>query len=292
MSRLRRFVALTLALLLGSCAALRTTAPPESDAEFRLTQGLLALRAGQHAEAFDQFVWVQAHCPGREAGARAQAVLAAMELDPNHAGGRPAVGMELLEGLIMGADTPDWMRPMARTTYLLALGLGARGPASPETAAEPPAGEPEASPEPDPAEPLPDEPAAPAEERPGLELEPVTPAEPDTAAELEAPPAPAPDEPGEDTVAAPGGVTERRQIQADPGPIHGCGRPVESALPADARLPTLPGPSLAAMLGAVEADLEAEAERTAALEAELATARRELAETRAELERIRRTLRP
>jgi hypothetical protein len=282
MSRLPRTLALALVLLVGGCAALRPSPPPERDAQLRLAQGLHALRAGDYAEAYERLAWVMAHCPGREAGIKAQVAVAALELDPRHAGGRPELGLEILGDLILDPHAHDWLRPLTRTTYLLALGLGAGEMAPPATAAED-----DTDPE-DPAE-APD----PAKDPDDL-VDPTEPPEPPDPEE-----AAAPDELVEtprDTV--PPAAEPRDTMRPDTtipfaaGPIYGCGQPVQVRIAADAELPSLPGPSLAAMLGAAEAERDAEAARAATLLTELNAARRELTETRAELERIRRTLRP
>jgi hypothetical protein len=280
MSRLPRHLALALILLAGGCAALRPSPPPERDAQLRLTQGLHALRAGEYAEAYDRLAWVMAHCPGREAGVKAQVAVAALELDPRHPGGRPELGLEILGDLILDPHAHDWLRPLTRTTYLLALGLGAGEMVPPATAT----GE-DADPE-DPEAEAPDQATEPVDL-----VEPTERPDPEEAA--------APDEPTEtlqDTVIR--AVEPRDTVRPDTtipfetGPIYGCGQPVQVRIAADAELPRLPGPSLAAMLGAAEAERDAEAARAATLLTELNAARRELAETRAELERIRRTLRP
>jgi hypothetical protein len=279
MSRLPLPLALALMLLVGGCAALRPSPPPERDAELRLAQGLHALRAGEYAGAYDRLAWVMAHCPGREAGVKAQVAVAALELDPRHAGGRPELGLEILSDLILEPHAHDWLRPLARTTYLLALGLGAGETAPPTTATVDDA---------DPEDPT--ETPAPTEDPEDL-VDPTEAPDPEEAA--------TPDEPVEvpqDTVVP--AVEPRDTVRPDTtilfatGPIYGCGQPVQVRIAADAELPRLPGPSLAAMLGAAEAERDAEAARAATLLTELNAARRELAETRAELERIRRTLRP
>lgn len=134
MSRRNVLTALLLPLFLGGCAALRPAPPPDRDAALHLTRGLDALEAGQYAGAYDQLAWVATHCPAEEAGLHARAGLAALELDPRNPVGRPEVGMKLLADLILGPATPSHLRPLAETTYLLGLGLGARP--VPDTAVE------------------------------------------------------------------------------------------------------------------------------------------------------------
>jgi hypothetical protein len=244
MSRLTRIYALALLLITTGCAALRS-APPEQNAELRLAQGLSALDAERYHEAFDQLAWVYSHCSGREAGLEAAMAMAALELDPRHPTGRPEVGMQLVAALVLDPTTPGWVRQIARTTYLLGLGLGA-----------PAVGSPTASP------------------GPGTEVR------TDEQASSPADTLPA--------VAAP----PPRQAEAGAAPVFGCGPVLREAGPAPTELPTLPGPSLAAMLAESEAERAAEAARAATALEELTRLRRELTETRAELERIRRTLRP
>jgi hypothetical protein len=256
MSRLTRISALALLFSATGCAAFRM-APPEQNAELRLAQGLAAFDAGRYNDAFDQLAWVYTHCSGREAGLEAAMAMAALELDPRHPTGRPEVGMQLLAELILDATTPIAVRPIARTTYLLGLGLGARPVASP-------------------ARPTGEGGAAPASA--------ASPAETALLADEDTPPpAGRPARPG-----AAGFRPDR--IGADP--VFGCGRVLREAGTAPAELPTLPGPSLAAMLAESEADRAAQAAQAATMLEELTRLRRELTETRAELERIRRTLRP
>jgi hypothetical protein len=256
MSRLTRISALALLLSATGCAALRT-APPGQDAELRIAQGLAAFDAGQYNDAFDHLAWVYTHCSGREAGLEAALAMAALELDPRHPTGRPEVGMQLLAELILDPTTPDPVRPVVRTTYLLGLGLGAR-PAANHVS---PTGEESVPP-------------AEAESPAGA----VRPADEETP-----PPARQPVPPVDDGF---------RQARIGADPVFGCGWVLREASPAPAELPTLPGPSLAAMLAEAEADRAAQAAQAATTLEELTRLRRELTETRAELERIRRTLRP
>jgi hypothetical protein len=130
MSRLTRPLALALLLSAGACASLQLAPPAERDAALRLDLALAALQAGEHGEAFEELVWVMTHCPDREAGMYARSVLVALELDPRNPTGRPDVGTRLAADLILGGGTPDWLRPLVETTYLLALGLGAPAPSA------------------------------------------------------------------------------------------------------------------------------------------------------------------
>jgi hypothetical protein len=75
-------------------------------------------------------------------------------------------------------------------------------------------------------------------------------------------------------------------------PVRGCGPVLVATAAPPPTLPTLPGPSLRALLAEAETERDQLAGRTAAMETELARLRDELARTRSELERIRRTLRP
>lgn len=246
MSRLIPAAGLALLTVAAGCATLKP-APPERNATVRLNAGLSAYDAGRYAEAFEELAWVARGCPGQEMGIRARSALAALELDPRNRAGRPAVGSELLADLILDTRTPDWLRPVIESTYLLGLGLGAPAARGPQ-------------------EPLADRPPAP--------LQSAGPP-PDVAPPGDAPVAADP-EPGAGWSAA---------------PVRGCG-PVLAETTAPTTLPTLPGPSLLAMLGDVELERDTALGRAASLEGELARLRTELAEARAELERIRRTLRP
>lgn len=121
----KRILLLAVALAVGGCAALVPDRSPERDAQHRLDRGLSALHAGHYAEAFDDLVWVYSHCPSREAGSHALVALAALELDPRNSMARPALATELLGRVIQGPDAPEWVRPLAESTYLTALALGA-----------------------------------------------------------------------------------------------------------------------------------------------------------------------
>jgi hypothetical protein len=253
MSRRTAFSALFLPFLLGGCAGLLPATPPDQDAQLQLNRGLDALHQGQYAGAYDRLAWVVTHCPTQEAGLHAQAGLAALELDPNNPVGRPATGMRILADLILGPATPSHLRALAETTYILSLGLGAPPATVPGQLDDPAAGAPTAEPrDPTPA-------AAP---RPG-------------ARAIGAPAA-----------AAPG---PERPNQA---PVHGCGPALATAEPVRTSLPTLPGPSLAAMLSQAEARQRAAVADAEGLREEVARLRQELEATAAELARIRRTLRP
>jgi hypothetical protein len=254
MSRRTAFTALFLPLLLGGCAALRPAPPPDQDAQLQLHRGLEALHQGQYAGAYDRLAWVVTHCPAQEAGLHAQAGLAALELDPNNPVGRPATGMRILADLILGPATPSHLRVLAETTYILSLGLGA-----------PPATVPGQVDDPDADTPT-DQPRDPT------------------------PPAAAP---------RPGAWTRGATAAADPGlarprpsPVHGCGPVLAAAESVRTSLPTLPGPSLAAMLSQAEARQRAAVADAEGLRGEVARLRQELEATAAELARIRRTLRP
>lgn len=296
--------ALAILLVAGGCAALAPAPPPEHDATLRLASGLSALDAGQHAEAYDELAWVFAHCHGRVAGAHALSAMAALELDPRNPAGRPAVGMNLLGDLILDPGTPEWLRPLVRTTYALGLGLGAPPPGrarpptpvpveEPDTMADPVVDTlPRADPDTLPVV-VPDTIPAVVQDTESVAMPATVPvAEPDTV-----PGAPEADDPRmiEESPADPDQATlpePVQEIDTIAAQVHGCGPPLDTTSPADTTLPTLPGPSLADMLGEAEAELAALADRAEALQEELATVRRALAETRAELDRIRRTLRP
>lgn len=128
MSRLTRPLALALLLSGGGCATLQPAPPAERDAALRLDLGLAALHDGQHRAAFEELAWVMTHCPDREAGLYARYALVALELDPRNPDGRPEVGMQIISELILETSTPEWLLPLANTTYLLGLGLGAPAP--------------------------------------------------------------------------------------------------------------------------------------------------------------------
>jgi hypothetical protein len=252
MSRLRPPLLLVLLLSMGGCATLQSAPPADRDAALRMDRGLAALGAGRTEAAFEELAWVVAHCTGREAGAHARLALAALELDPRNDTGRPAVGTALLGELILDPRTPPPLIPMAETAYLLALGLGARP--APEV--------------------------GPAADTTAVPAAPGDPAAPDPEAAEPVPGAPPP---------AP--VQALAAGRAD-APVYGCGPMLEADPARVADLPTLPGPSLAAMLARERAARETEAARATGLSGELDALRQELTATRAELDRIRRTLRP
>ncbi len=303
MSRLTR-LSLAVLLFAGGCAALTPAPPPDRDASLRLAAGFSALETGAHAEAYEELAWVFAHCHGQEAGAQAGAAMAALELDPANPGGRPAVGMELLGDLILDPDTPESLRPLVRTLYTLGLGLGA--PPAPAQHV-PPDPEDEEAPDTSPGAPADTVPAPPTEIVPTVIRDTLPPpSAPDTTPDppsdtflTDAPASLADARAVAETASReardPGGVggnQETAVLDVESAAVHGCGPPLTSTRPADTRLPTLPGPSLAAMVAEAETALEEMEIRADSLQQELAAARRELAETRAELDRIRRTLRP
>jgi hypothetical protein len=267
MNRLMKSLALASLPLAAGCAALQPAPPPELDASIRLAAGLSAYEEGRYQDAFEELAWVVRGCPDQEAGLHARVTLAALELDPRNRAGRPAVGTELLADLILSPRTPDWVRPAAETTYLLGLALGAPPPggaAPPDTVADP----------------APDTVARTPVEEPAEEA----------VAEREAEhPTPEPVEPVAETDQA----RERGPlVQAGEAPVYGCGRVLEARADTTLALPTLPGPSMMALLVEAESGRVTAEERIELLERELERVRRELAEARVELERIRRTLRP
>ncbi len=141
-----RILLFAVALTTGGCAALAPDRSPERDAQHRLDRGLSALHAGLHAEAFDDLAWVYSQCPSREAGSHALVALAALELDPRNRMARPALATELLGRVIRGPDAPAWIRPLAESTYLTALALGAPGADDVHDHGETGAGDPHADP--------------------------------------------------------------------------------------------------------------------------------------------------
>lgn len=248
-------------VVVGGCTALVPDRPPEQDARVRLDRGLAALDAGMYSEAFRDLAWVYTHCPAREAGTHALVALASLELDPRNDMARPAVATELLGRVIRTSDAPAWVRPLAETSYLTALALGAP-PADPQ----PPAGHPvdganrgeveHAAGEPAPADSAHTDPLLHEDED---EVDPAL---------VVTPPAP------------------------DAEPVYGCGRVVTEERWAAPALPTLPGPSLARLLAEAEARRATTAARADTLQSRLASVTQQLEATQAELERIRRTLKP
>ena len=254
MPRAIMLLTLTLTLSAGGCSLLREDRAPERNAALRLEQGLAAFDAGLYADAFDELAWVYSHCPQRVAGHQALTALAALELDPRNESGRPELGTQLLGELTQRAGTPEWIRPMAQTAYLMALALGA-----------PPAGGNGSGGTPAPAD---GQGVAGdrAQERP--------------LGETGGPPA----LPAWEAESAP----ERQEEEL----AYGCGRVVDRPGWSPDPLPTLAGPSLVALLAQAEARRDALAQRADTLASALEAARQELAETRTELERIRKTLQP
>lgn len=265
----------SLVALAAGCAALTRAPPPEQNAELRLDRGLAALEAGHYAQAFDDLAWVYSHCSGRRAGTQALVALAALDLDPRNRAARPAVGAELLGRAILDPGTPNWLRPMAESAFLTALGLGAPHPEGhrpPEPDVDPEGDvDPEAAADPE------------ADVDPDADVDPEAALDPDSA--VDSVPAV---EPGADMA---GGDMAPMAAEA----AFGCGPVValEDGVTRTARtLPTLPGPSMATLLARSEASRDSVAAGAEALRIELATVRQQLAETEAELERIRRTLEP
>lgn len=253
--------------------------PPEQDARLRLDRGLAALDAGMYPEAFDDLVWVYSNCPAREAGSHALVALASLELDPRNDMARPAVATELLGRVIQTSDAPAWIRPLAETSYLTALALGAPPADRQPHAAN--AGDVE---HPDDVEDVdPDEPPA--------DVENVDPDEPpagDPAPADSAHIEPLMDE--DDHPIDPAMVVSPPAPEAEP--VYGCGRVVTEERWATPALPTLPGPSMARLLAEAETRRSATAARADSLQSRLTAVTAELEATQAELERIRRTLKP
>lgn len=253
-----RHLLLTVLLIgLGACSALRPDISLDQDAEHRLERGLAALDAGRYGEAFGDLSWVYTHCPGRARGIEALVALSGLELDPRNEAGRPGVATDLLGRLLREPGAPGYVRPMATSSYLMALALGAPpAPADPNLAA--PGGTTEGMP---------------------------APAEPDTVVPVT--PAARPDTPAVRIVRA-------EHVLDEPAaePAHGCGAPITVEGWVTPRLPELPGPSLVALLEQAERARASTAAEASTLRAELEAARQRLAETEAELERIRKTLKP
>ena len=259
----RAIVLLTLSLTLaiGGCTFLQEELPPEQNAALRLEQGLAALDAGLYSEAFDDLAWVYSRCPRHEAGHQALAALAALELDPRNDLGRPDLGTQLLGELVQRPGTAEWVRPMAETTYLMALVLGA-----------PPAGGKRGGSA---------DPGAAGGNQVGAQDTMAAGDESLAGAEISARPR-----------ALPGWDGESSPREQAYDSAYGCGQLIDRPDRSPEPLPQLDGPSLVALLASAESQRDAAVQRADTLEAALATARQELAETRTELERIRKTLQP
>ena len=260
----RQLTIFAAALVIGGCAALTPDRPEDRDARHRLDRGLSALEAGAYAEAYDDLAWVYSRCPGQETGSRALMALAALELDPRNRQARPAVGSQFLAEAIQDPGAPRWARPLTETGFLTALALGA---------------------------PHPDRSAPPADT-----------AAADTAIADSATVAGSPSR-GPDLTRTPATDADPRghRVALDPAlqgsgdealPVYGCGDAVAREGWTPPALPTLPGPSMAALLSSAEAGRDSAMVRADTLQAELARVRDQLAATRAELERIRKTLKP
>lgn len=240
---------------LGACSALQPAEPLERDATYRLDRGLLALEGGKYREAFDDLAWVEAHCAGHVRGGEALVALAALELDPRNRGNRASLGTDLLGRVLRQPASPDWVRPLVETAYLMALSLGAP-PAPDLMGAEAPLGDTLTEPTDTAAEPRADT----------------------TAAVL--------DDVAADRVPAP------ELLDPADTPAHGCGARIAAEAWASPRLPQLPGPALASLLAEAETSRSAAAARADSVGRELSSVAQRLAETEAELERIRKTLQP
>jgi hypothetical protein len=285
MTRRIQLLTLASAVVLGGCAVWGPERPPERNAALRLEQGLAALEQGLYREAFDDLRWVYTECVGREAGYHALAALAAIELDPRNGAGRPAVGSDLLARVIQDPATPAWSRPMAETTYLLGLALGA-----------PPVGQPATANDADTANGAPQSDSDNGDgghgaggTAAGTAVVAASTADaadttvvPDTTDAPVAAPPPA-------KAAAPGPVPVP---EAGTGQAYGCGALLNGSPERPYDLPVLPGPSLMAILAETETQRDILQGRADSLSARLAATRRELEETRNELERIRKTLKP
>lgn len=274
MSRPKQLLVLVVLLAAGGCAALGTERAPERNAQLRLERGLSALNAGYYTEALDDLAWVYSHCPGREAGVHALTALAALELDPRNRLARPALGTDLLGRLTQHPGTPRWNRPLVETTFLTALALGAPHPAPVDTAAAD---------------------TAVADTAAGLTVPGDTVAGDDV--ELAG-------EPLADVEAAERAAAERAAAGEDPHraalqepapdvePVYGCGPAVDAEGWVAPVLPTLPGPTMVALLRDAELERDSLAVRVDTLTKQLTAVREQLTATREELERIRKTLKP
>lgn len=248
----RHLLVFAVLLTLTACAAFRVEPPIERDAQYRLDRGLASLDAGRYLEAFDELAWVYTHCPDHSRGAEALVALAALELDPRNSAARPGVATDLLGRLIREPASPDFVRPLAESSYLMARTLGA--PPAPSWVA------------PDTTEAIRTTPA-------GAVADSAAPATADSAVERVTRAA--------DLLGPPASE-----------PTHGCGALISSEGWVAQRLPDLPGPSLVSLLATAEQARVASTAEAARLRVELETARQRLAETEAELERIRQTLKP
>lgn len=255
MMRPKHLLVAAVLLGLGACSALQPAEPLERDATYRLDRGLLALEGGNYREAFHDLAWVEAHCAGHVRGGQALVALAALELDPRNRGTRPSLGTDLLGRVLRQPASPEWVRPLVETAYLMALSLGA-----------PPAPDPTGA---------------------GAPTADTLPVPTDTAAEPSADTAAAVHD---DVAADP--VTGPALLDPVGEPARGCGARVATGAWASPRLPQLPGPSLASLLAEAETSRSAAAARADSVGRELSRVAQRLAETEAELERIRRTLQP
>lgn len=248
----RHLLVFAVLLTLSACAALRTEPPIERDAAYRLDRGLAALDAGEYREAFEELAWVYTHCPDHSRGSEALVAMAALELDPRNDAARPGVATDLLGRVIREATSPEFVRPLAESAYLMARTLGA--PPAPSWVA-PEAMEADAAP----AGQVVADSAVPG--RPGSAGVQVT-----RAADL-------------------------LGSQAEE-PTHGCGARIAREGWVAPQLPDLSGPSLVSLLATAEQARESSRAEAARLRGELEAAQQRLAETEAELERIRQTLKP
>lgn len=280
MMRPRHLLAAATLLVLGACSALQPDPPIERDAAHRLDRGLAALDAGRYQEAFADLAWVYTHCPGHARGAEALVGLTALELDPRNRAGRPAIATDLLGRIIREPESPDFVRPLAESAYLMALALGA--PEAPGRVA---------------TQPAPDMPQVPLGAQPAPEPPPAAARQPaDTARAAPAAAAEA-DSAAPARTAGAVAVAEVRapaalQPATDTGPVHGCGARIDPRGWVAPQLPLPAGPSLVALLAQAERTRESAAGEAATLRQELAATQQKLRETEAELERIRKTLKP
>ncbi len=280
MKRATLLLVFAVATGIGGCATLTAKRSEDQNARFRLERGLTALDSGAYTAAFDDLAWVYSQCTGREAAGQALLALAALELDPRNERARPAVGTDLLGRAITGAEAPRWARPLAETSFLTALALGAPHPAPPA-------------------------PSGPMVERTDAATgtAALSDATTDTAAlETGAPGtsatdahrAPVSHDPDEPATTAAQALPPRGMAAGAGGgeAAYGCGPVVEARDTATAVLPELPGPSMAALLSRAESRRDSLTVTTELLQRELISLREQLAATRAELERIRKTLKP
>jgi DNA repair exonuclease SbcCD ATPase subunit len=117
------FLAVLVAMAVHGCATLQ--GERDADPEQHLAWGLAALEQQDYQTAHAHLAWLVSYHWHRPVGQRALMALAAAEVDPRNPGRRLGVGAQLSSDYLRLEETPEWLRPVMESFYLMSLELGA-----------------------------------------------------------------------------------------------------------------------------------------------------------------------